>query len=124
MAYLHCEETKYTPEVRASEEEAYLSLRGNCFPEDAVVFFEPIMSWIADYFTTKNRTLAIYFALKYINTSTQRRLTELIEILNMHYNDDHNIRAEWQFLDVDDIDEQEAVEDFRDDAVFPFTVKG
>lgn len=71
--------TPYTPEVWADPIARQLLLRGTCFPEDSVAFFQPLrahfLSNLAEY---QKGPLHIFIELSYINSSAQRELYQMI----------------------------------------------
>ena len=46
MENLNIEETKSTPEVIGDAENGTLKIKGNCFPENSLSFFNTVNSWI------------------------------------------------------------------------------
>ena len=48
MENLTIENTKSTPKVIGNTETGNLTLSGNLFPENSIIFFKPIYSWITD----------------------------------------------------------------------------
>ena len=70
--------TGFTPEVNLNASSGQLLFEGRSMPEDIAGFFDPISDWIKEYTDSpqENTELKIYF--EYYNSSTARRMTEII----------------------------------------------
>jgi hypothetical protein len=78
MAF-HLSSSIHTPEVLVDEEKSLFVLRGACFPEDSVEFFQPIREFFAAHIDKLRTTpLEVHIELQYINSSSQRELYRLL----------------------------------------------
>lgn len=70
--------SEFTPEISFNAQSGLMSIQGRSMPEDIAGFFDPIANWLKQYMENpaEKTTFRIYF--EYYNSSTARRLTELI----------------------------------------------
>ena len=61
MENLTIESTKSTPKVIGNAQTGNLTLSGNLFPENSIIFFKPIYSWITEL-SKKNDLLKLEIA--------------------------------------------------------------
>ncbi|MCX8112574.1 MAG: DUF1987 domain-containing protein [Bacteroidia bacterium] len=78
----HIPSTLYTPEIWADPIARQVFLRGACFPEDSVAFFQPFRLFIQENLSDfqKGPTL-FHVELTYINSSGQRELYQVLHEL-------------------------------------------
>lgn len=78
----HLQPTSHTPEILIDPESQTLLLKGTLFPEDSVVFFQPIRAYLFEHFSSlKASGLKVHAELVYINSSAQRELYRILSEL-------------------------------------------
>jgi hypothetical protein len=87
--------TEFTPEISFNAQSGVMSIQGRSMPEDIAGFFDPIALWLKEYMENpaENTNFRIYF--EYYNSSTARRLTELIFDLEKIRSQGKHVKITW-----------------------------
>jgi len=98
MNDLFIKNTPSTPEIKF-EKSGNLSIKGKSLPEDPRKFYNPLFKWLEDLET---ETLDLKVQLEYVNTSSSKRIIELLKIVD----NNKKIRKAslYWYYDVDDPD--------------------
>ncbi len=75
-----------------------ISIAGRALPEDAVRFFNPIITWAKEYF---GDSLKLDINLEYYNTSVSKQLHDFFNILS-EKTESIKISVVWQYEEGDD----------------------
>lgn len=76
-------QTASTPDINFSASLRKLSISGESFPENAVKFYEPIISWIKEYFMTVDQEeTQVNFEIIYFNSSTSKIYMMIFNMLD------------------------------------------
>ena len=94
---LRIEATKVTPRIEYWAETATMMITGVSMPEDAVVFYEPIMNWLRAKPFIKGRSVDVHFRLDYFNTSSAKVLLEMFLQLDELYRKGYQLNLIWEF---------------------------
>jgi len=70
--------TNYTPFV-SFEPSGDLVLKGRSLMLDAVTFYTPLIAWVSDH---KSESIRFTIEIDYFNTSSSKKLLELLKILD------------------------------------------
>ncbi|TAE33040.1 MAG: DUF1987 domain-containing protein [Candidatus Kapaibacterium sp.] len=116
------ERTTETPSIVLDPTTGAVEITGNCYPENAYEFFEPVRIWVEQYFTTSASNLNVRMNLNYINTASSKFLREMMIMLNSYYGKDKVIRVEWLY-DEDDEDMEDLGKTFSLEFEMPILVK-
>jgi hypothetical protein len=116
------ERTTETPSIVLDPTNGAVEIAGNCYPENAFEFFEPVRTWIEQYFTTSASNLSVRLHLNYINTASSKFLRELMIMLNSYFEHEKTIRVEWLY-DEDDEDMEDLGKTFSLEFEMPIVVK-
>ena len=123
MDVLSIKGTSQYPEVLLDRIKGRLEFSGNSLPEDAKIFFEPIIAWIDNYLQAPCEKTIISFRMNYYNTPSSRILFKLLKKFEeIHKTGNTQIVVEWYFAD-DDIDMKDAGSDFSENIKIPFELK-
>ena len=109
MENLHIEETKCTPFINGDENGA-LTIKGNCFPENSLTFFETINNWM-DTLPSDLSSFVMDCELNYIASSSVMHIFKLMQKAEEHFPVD-KIEIKWKF-EVDDEDIEKLGEEFN-----------
>jgi len=91
-----------------------IEIEGCSYPENAVLFFDPIFDWIEKFLRNENRPLSFNFKVDYNNTSTEKSLLDLFYLLDDYYtNFGNKINIVW-YNRQEDGEIKEAWLDFAD----------
>lgn len=121
MDRLLMEGSKSTPRVDLNENK--LSITGQSYPENAVQFYVPIFDWLNTYLNhlESNAEILFEFNLLYMNTSSSKCIMDIIDMLELAYQNDKKIVVNW-FYDIDNESLLECAEELKEDISFPFHV--
>ncbi len=100
----------YFPDINFNADKAFCEISGESFLENSVEFYTPYIEWIRE-FLSKNENLTINFKLTYFNTSSSKRILDILKLLKNYINLGRNIEINWYFKNDDD-DIKMEVEDF------------
>lgn len=112
------ESTTSTPYVKFNYDDNKLIIKGESYPENAFVFYEPIYKLIDSYFKNNN-VLTAEFQLSYINTSSIKCIIMLLDKLNTNYHDGREISVNWYYDEENGFD-YDMGQDFKMDVDIPF----
>ncbi|MCQ2974645.1 MAG: DUF1987 domain-containing protein [Bacteroidales bacterium] len=111
MRKLYKEPTNTTPKIDFNNESGNLSISGCSLPEDSDDFFTPIFDWLQDYIQTPNTDTKFEFNFDYYNSSTLRKVVEIILILKK-IQSPNTVKIMW-YYDEGDETSQENGEDIQ-----------
>ena len=116
MQALKSERTSVTPEVVFSPAEQLLRIEGECYPENPLPFFNPILATLKHYFELhKPPHFEARMQLQYINSASTMGLRSLFSLFNEAGERGTDIRVLWAYDAEDDAIEElgaDLVEDF------------
>ena len=110
MDNLIIESTKSTPKVIGDTQIGNLTLSGNLFPENSIIFFKPIYNWITDLSKQCN-SFEVEFELNYISSSSVIQILKTMQLVE-ELNQDCKIKFIWKYEE-DDEDIQKLGEEFN-----------
>ena len=120
MDVLKIAATDETPEVLLDAKQNIFRLSGRSFAQNSVVFYDPILKWFVDYFTHPNPQTIIELKFDYINSSSQKRIIEIIlKIQQLNPENKNTVSVHW-FYRADDEDMLEKGEEFAEYFSIPF----
>jgi hypothetical protein len=102
MEPIKIEKTFSTPEVVFTPNNHTLMLEGRLIPENAETVFKPIIDWIDNYFANGGDTLKLLFRLYYYNTSSSKRIVNLMRKLDEYAAAGKKINIRWEYEEGDD----------------------
>lgn len=83
MSVIRAEKTQVTPEVVLSMMENKLHISGECYPENPLPFFTPIVGALKNHLvTSKPKSFDAYMHLHYVNSASTKGLQSIISVLN------------------------------------------
>ncbi len=82
MENINIEKKEDSPKVTLDFENGLIEFEGECYPENAFEYFEPIMEWFNSYFEDKKKETTINFKLSYFNSATTQVLFDMFDILD------------------------------------------
>ena len=71
-----------SPKVTMDFEKGLIEFEGECYPEDAFDFFEPIIEWLRNYLKDTTKETVVNFKLSYFNSATTQVLFDIFDILD------------------------------------------
>ncbi|OFY87486.1 MAG: hypothetical protein A3F72_16350 [Bacteroidetes bacterium RIFCSPLOWO2_12_FULL_35_15] len=121
MEKLIIEGTESTPQVNFIPENGLLEIEGKLIPEDAGSFFVPIFTWLENFCPDKQQAISMRFSLFYYNTSSSKRIFDIMRRLDAKFLDGCNITIQWEYEEGDE-DTQQDGEDFKSMLKLPFNI--
>jgi hypothetical protein len=103
-------EDEHIPEVDFNAESGKCEISGESFPEHALEFYTPLINWLKEYFQFEKKPLTFNFRLKYYNTSSSKRIFEILCFLKEYEKKGGKVEVNWYF-DEDDPEQIIEVED-------------
>jgi len=96
-----------------------VEFEGSSFPEDAFLFFEPVVSWVETYLASAPAKLHIICTIDYLSSSSSKSLFDLFDLVSKESPDGCDTLVVWRF-DTDDPDTRDVGEEFAEDVDVPF----
>ena len=121
MEELKLEKTDMTPEVDLNSN-GKLLIQGRSFPEDVGAFYDPISSWMATYVQEASSPTELKVYFEYYNSSTARRITELIFELEELMDRGKEVKVIWCYKTGDAIMKDNG-EEIKSVVEIPFELK-
>ena len=106
MKNLEIEPKFNTPSIDFNAGSGYLLMKGRSIPEDPDSFYEPILSWLDEYFKETGQETVLEFRLEYVNSGSSKYILELLRRLHKLVKKGKKINIIWCF-ETDD----ESIED-------------
>ena len=117
MQAIKTERTSVTPEIIFLPAEHRLAVQGECYPENPLPFFNPILAALKAYFETqKPSQFEAEMRLQYINSASTMGLRSLFALFNEAGQRGTDVRVVWAYDAEDDAIEElgtDLVEDFH-----------
>ena len=100
----------FVPTVNFNADLGLCEISGESFLEETMKFYEPLLRWLEEFTQTVKKPLTFNFKLSYFNTSSSKRILDILLILKDYEDDGGEVEANW-FFDEEDVDIEEDVED-------------
>jgi len=107
-------DTFFTPSVNFNATTGYCVIGGESYLENTVEFYEKLYSWMKEFFTT-GKPIEFEFKLTYYNTSSNKAILQLMNLLKDYENDGKSVKATWHYKE-EDTEMLEEAEDFMLDS--------
>lgn len=102
----------YVPTVDFNLETGVCELTGESFLESTVEFYEPLISWLNEFATTQKRPLTFNVKLTYYNTSSSKRLVDILRTLKEYKDAGGEVVVNWYIEDAE-FDLIDEIEDYK-----------
>jgi len=119
MANLKIEGTEDTPLIDFNVDAGTFEISGRSLPEDAVSFYNPVLEWLDNYYSSPLGETSFDFKLEYFNTASSKLVLDLFMKLEEHASQGNTTKVNWYYYE-DDEDMQEAGEEFAELVEVPF----
>lgn len=103
----------FVPTVDFNSETGICEISGESFLEETNVFYAPLINWIKEYIENKN-PITFNCKLTYFNTSSTKSLLDIFKILKKYEDEGGDVTVNW-YYDEEDLDLEEAIEDYMID---------
>jgi hypothetical protein len=95
-----------TPSVKLDAEAGLLQFEGRSIPEDAEIFYGPVLAWLENYYNNPAPVTSVDIKLEYVNSGSSKYLLELFRIVGRNYRNGHECLVIWYYEE-----EDEAIQD-------------
>lgn len=103
MRTYHSPATSMTPEVTLTGKDARLTIAGECYPENPLLFFAPLFQALNDFLDAHapaHFTASIH--LKYINSASTKAFRQIFKLMDGAAAKGVRVEVEWIFDPEDD----------------------
>jgi len=101
----------FIPTVNFNGETGECELSGESFLEETVEFYVPLLDWLREFMAKEKLPITFTFKLTYFNTSTSKCILDILFLLKDYERKSGKVVVNWHY-DEDDIDMEEALEDY------------
>jgi SiaC family regulatory phosphoprotein len=121
MNDLVIEKTKSSPEVNFNAATGKWKLIGSSYPENASEFYQPIFVWINKYITEVTREILIDFKLDYLNSSSIKFISEMIDKFDKYGKIGVGVEINWHYREEDE-DILDLGNEFKEEVTCKFNI--
>lgn len=121
MNNLLVEKTKSSPAINFNAVTGKCEISGSSYPENASEFYSPVFEWLSSYMTEVTGELTVDFKLDYLNSSSIKFVSELVEKLDKYGSAGIAVLVNWHFKDEDE-DIKELGEEFKEEVTCNFNL--
>ncbi len=121
MENLLLTKSKNTLGVNFDATSGIIELSGSSYPENTTDFFKPLVDWIQKYFLEVTGKLVLNIKLDYLNSSSIKYLSDMIDKLENYHKSGGSVEINWYHKE-DDEDIKEMGEEIKDDVGFTFNI--
>lgn len=119
MNAIKIEAKEDTPMIVFDPENNIFEISGRSLPEDASLFYEPVLEWLKKYAKNPNEITELHVKMNYFNTASSKLLLDILMILEEMVEDGKNCLIKWFYAE-DDEDMEEAGEEYLELIEVPF----
>ncbi len=102
----------FIPTVNFSADTGVCEISGESYLEETIEFYNPLIKWLEEYTNSgEYNKLTFNFKLTYYNTSSSKRIVDILLILRSFEESKQDLTVNW-YYEEDDLDIVEEVEDF------------
>lgn len=121
MDHLRVPETSDSPEINLEKERGRFEIIGKSLPEDPNEFYNPVISWVAEYVRDPNPETEFTFKLDYFNTASSKKILDIIMTLKEIMRKKKSVIVKWFYRKNDD-DMFDTAETFSEISGVPFKI--
>jgi hypothetical protein len=114
--------TEEIPNIILDAENGIFEITGRSFPENVERLFTPIIEWLKEYITDPNPTTDFKFQLEYFNSSSARKIIEILFVLEKLEEHKHHVKIIWCFNSEDEMIKAKGME-FMNLVKIPFELR-
>lgn len=111
MEIFFTEANEDSPSILFDGDKGYLEIKGKSLPEDANVCYNQLHQMVKEYVKTPQPNTYINFRMEYLNSSSTKKILEIITLFEPLPNRGHRVEIKW-FYNADDEDMLEEGEEF------------
>ena len=119
MESIFLKQTRINPEIYLDREKEIFKISGASIPENASEYFRPILDWIDEYSKNPLDKTEFIFNLNYFNTSTSKKLIDILMKLKTIYDSGKEVLIKWYHEEKDE-DMKESGVGYKEISEIPF----
>ncbi len=119
MNSIKIESQEDTPKIVFDPENNIFEISGRSLPEDASLFYEPIIEWLKAYAENPNENTDLHIKMNYFNTASSKLLLDILMTMEDMVEAGRSCNIKW-FYDEEDEDMEEAGEEYSELIDVPF----
>lgn len=96
------EATKSTPKVLFDPGNKTFEIEGRSLPENAVMFYEPVLEWLQAYCEKPNTETIIDFKIDYFNTPSTKQILDILKLIDLMMARGSKTKINWHYKKDDD----------------------
>lgn len=114
--------TEEIPNIILDAENGIFEITGRSFPENVERLFTPIIEWLKEYVQDPNLETNFKFQLEYFNSSSARKIIEILFVLEKLEETNHNVKIIWCYNSEDEMIKAKGME-FMNLVKIPFELR-
>jgi len=122
MKNLEIEPKFNTPSIDFNAGSGYLLMKGRSIPENPESFYDPILTWLEEYFKETEKESVLEFRLEYVNSGSSKYILELLRRLQKLVVTGKPIKIIWCF-ETDDESIEDLGEHYKHTVDLPIEIK-
>ena len=122
MKNLEIEPKFNTPTIDFNAGSGYLLMKGRSIPENPESFFDPILTWLEEYFKETEKESVLEFRLEYVNSGSSKYILELLRRLQKLVVTGKPIKVIWCF-ETDDESIEDLGEHYKHTVDLPIEIR-
>ncbi len=119
MEALSIRETESTPSVECTPDQGLLIIKGRSHPEDAKIFYNPIINWIEKYVDNPPEKTTLSIQLEHFNTISSKSLLDVFRSLQPILKLEKELVINW-YYESDDEELLDAGKTYQEITNIPF----
>lgn len=119
MKTIKIEAKEDTPMIVFDPDNNIFEISGRSLPEDASLFYEPVLEWLKEYSKSPNELTDVHIKMNYFNTASSKLLLDILMVLEEMVEEGKNCSIKWFYAE-DDEDMEEAGEEYSELIDIPF----
>lgn len=122
MNTLYIKETEDTPLIHYDPNSGIFKIEGNSIPENAYLFYDPILIWLDKYIENPKEKIEFIFQMKMISSSSSKMFFDILNKIDaLNENTNSEVKVTWLYSIYDD-EIREIGLDYRDFINVPFEI--
>ena len=102
MNDLYIENTYSTPKIHLNAKNGVLKIEGRSIPENPSSFYEPVASWILEFFKNPVKRTKLEIKLDYINSGSSKSILSLLKLIKKYADNGIDIEINWYYEEDDE----------------------
>lgn len=123
MNAIYIKATEITPEIILDKEKNIFKFKGRSLPEEVIDFYQPVLKWLEEYISNPNNQTIIEMDFDYLNSASQKMLSNIFELLEQLKKNGNDIKIKWKY-NIDDNELKEIGQEFSEIFSIPFELEG